>query len=615
MTSTGTLTLDNLTLTGGKAQGGAGGAGGVGGGAGGGAGGGGAGLGGAVLDNGGFFTAEGVTFMNNTAQGGQGGTGGTGPGGGGGLGVAASGSMGGGSGGMGGNGGGADGEAGGVGGFGGGGGGGAGSAVGNLGGAGGAGGFGGGGGAGGSAAFVVGAPGAGGFGGGAGQGSSHADGNGGGGAGLGGGIFSNGGILVLYNDTFTDNTAGGGGATTSMAAHSAQAGSGFGGAVFVLNGSLTATNDTFSLNTAAQGGTDVYVLSDLTDTGVIGGGTATVALNNDILGQSGGVAIPDFVANSTAVGLPPSQSGTNNLLSNNTAMGDFTGGVVAATDPMLGGLAANGGPTDTLAPQAGSSVIDAGSDAAATTAGLTTDQRGTGFARIVGTVDIGAVEVQPTLTSVSPTSVVAGSGATTITLIGTNLVSTSVAEFNGTALPTTFVSSTQETAVIPAADLAAAGTASITVAVPTSQSGVSNALTFTIIPITGPAPPPTSTTAPPPSVSLAFGPAGQVLELVNSEGVLTQFDATGAHVLGGGVRSAGVAFGPNGMVLEVVGLNNILTQFDAAGRTNWEERAFNRPALPSARAAKCWKSSTPRAPSSNSTPAARTCWEPAEFSR
>ncbi len=32
-----------------------------------------------------------------------------------------------------------------------------------------------------------------------------------------------------------------------------------------------------------------------------------------------------------------------------------------------------------------------------------------------------------------------------------------------------------------------------------------------------------------PSVSMAFGPAGEVVELVNSAGVLTQFDATGAH--------------------------------------------------------------------------------------
>jgi hypothetical protein len=77
--------------------------------------------------------------------------------------------------------------------------------------------------------------------------------------------------------------------------------------------------------------------------------------------------------------------------------------------------------------------------------------------------------------------------------------------------------------------------------------------------------PPPATASVPPSVSAAFGPAGEVLELVSSAGVLTQFDATGAHVLGGGVRSASVAFGPNGEVLEIVTLGGALTQFDSTG--------------------------------------------------
>ena len=67
VTSTGSLTLENVTVSGGLAQGGAGGA--QSGGHGGGGGGGGAGLGGAVYDDGGLFTADGVTFVNNSAQG------------------------------------------------------------------------------------------------------------------------------------------------------------------------------------------------------------------------------------------------------------------------------------------------------------------------------------------------------------------------------------------------------------------------------------------------------------------------------------------------------------------------------------------------------------------
>src|SRR5262249_8384535 len=54
---------------------------------------------------------------------------------------------------------------------------------------------------------------------------------------------------------------------------------------------------------------------------------------------------------------------------------------------------------------------------------------------------------------------------------------------------------------------------------------------------------------PPPSVSVAFGPGGEVMEVVNAAGVLMQLDAFGAHVLGGGARAASVAFGPFGEVL------------------------------------------------------------------
>jgi hypothetical protein len=70
---------------------------------------------------------------------------------------------------------------------------------------------------------------------------------------------------------------------------------------------------------------------------------------------------------------------------------------------------------------------------------------------------------------------------------------------------------------------------------------------------------------PAPSVSLAFGPAGAVLEVVSPTGVLTQFDAAGAHVLGGGVRAASVAFSGGSEVLLVTYLDGRLVQFDAAG--------------------------------------------------
>lgn len=46
---------------------------------------------------------------------------------------------------------------------------------------------------------------------------------------------------------------------------------------------------------------------------------------------------------------------------------------------------------------------------------------------------------------------------------------------------------------------------------------------------------------------------------------LIQIDSTGTHELGSGVQSADTAFGPSGQVLDVVGPDGTLTQIDAAG--------------------------------------------------
>ena len=82
------------------------------------------------------------------------------------------------------------------------------------------------------------------------------------------------------------------------------------------------------------------------------------------------------------------------------------------SDPILGPLANNGGPTQTFALLSGSPAINAGNNASAVDAGnnsLTTDQRGTGFPRIMnGTVDIGAFEVTHSILLVIPGSATSG---------------------------------------------------------------------------------------------------------------------------------------------------------------------------------------------------------------
>ncbi|HEX4945111.1 MAG TPA: IPT/TIG domain-containing protein, partial [Blastocatellia bacterium] len=91
----------------------------------------------------------------------------------------------------------------------------------------------------------------------------------------------------------------------------------------------------------------------------------------------------------------------------------------------------------------------------------------------------------PTLSSLNPNSAFKGDPAFTLTINGTNFVPTSVVRWNGADRATTFVSSTQLQAAIPASDLANDGMADVTVFNPTPVGGTSSALKFTINPLTG----------------------------------------------------------------------------------------------------------------------------------
>lgn len=86
----------------------------------------------------------------------------------------------------------------------------------------------------------------------------------------------------------------------------------------------------------------------------------------------------------------------------------------------------------------------------------------------------------PSTTSLSPASATAGSGAQVVSVFGSNFVAASSVRWNGVARTTSFVSSTQLQAQITAADVAAIGTANVTVFSPAPGGGVSNAQVFTI---------------------------------------------------------------------------------------------------------------------------------------
>ena len=176
---------------------------------------------------------------------------------------------------------------------------------------------------------------------------------------------------TIVNNT-TASTAGGGGVNFDTA-----------------TGAATIRNSTITGNTAPAGATGGGGI------GMTAGGL-TLTIQNTIVAQNTGPTNPDFgIAAGTA-------TGTNNFIgvapaAGFSGSGNQTGTAAAPLNPLLGALQNNGGPTATRFPMAGSPVIDTGDNASAV--GLTTDQRGAGFARqyqvTTNTVDIGAVEFQP----------------------------------------------------------------------------------------------------------------------------------------------------------------------------------------------------------------------------
>ena len=98
---------------------------------------------------------------------------------------------------------------------------------------------------------------------------------------------------------------------------------------------------------------------------------------------------------------------------------------------------------------------------------------------VVAASSTGSSNPTPEIGSLTPSSTSAGAAAFTLTVEGSGFVSSSVVKWNGTALPTTHVSATELTAVVPASSVASAGSASISVSTPSPGGGVSNSTTFT----------------------------------------------------------------------------------------------------------------------------------------
>jgi hypothetical protein len=256
-----------------------------------------------------------------------------------------------------------------------------------------------------------------------------------GGAGRGGAIMADGGSAIIDTSTFASNTAQGGnggnggknnGGSCGLATHGA-GGVAYGGAITNNTATLNVRHATISLNNAQAGNTGVDTpgvslpprnAAEGTGGGIrVAFGAATI--ENTIV--AGNTAANGAGANPGAFTPAPDVAGSvtsngHNLLGNTTGATGFTGtGDLTGANPMLAALADNGGPTQTMMPQAGSQAIDAG-----VAAGATTDQRGKPRtyddpavvnAATSDATDIGAVEAQPDCTLTCPGNVVASNDA------------------------------------------------------------------------------------------------------------------------------------------------------------------------------------------------------------
>lgn len=105
------------------------------------------------------------------------------------------------------------------------------------------------------------------------------------------------------------------------------------------------------------------------------------------------------------------------------------------------------------------------------------------------TVGGGASNPVPAISLLSPSTASAGGPQFTLTVTGTGFVSgDSVVHWNGTPLATTFGNSTSLTATVPAANIASATTANVTVVTAGPGGGPSNARPFTVSAAPNPVP-------------------------------------------------------------------------------------------------------------------------------
>jgi CSLREA domain-containing protein len=207
-----------------------------------------------------------------------------------------------------------------------------------------------------------------------------------------GGIFNLESTANITGSTISANSASAGGGILNVESTANITGSTIsgnsaevqGGGVINFQGTANITNSTITENIASTGsGVSSYGNSL----------TSTTVTSSIISGNTGGGADVELEEPDDSTITDSFISNGNNLLgivgTNVNAFSQPTD-MTGVTDPLLGPLQDNGGPTETHALLPGSPAINAGSNPL----GLTTDQRGTGFDREVEQTDIGALELQ-----------------------------------------------------------------------------------------------------------------------------------------------------------------------------------------------------------------------------
>ncbi len=300
-----------------------------------------------------------------------------------------------------------------------------------------------------------------------------------------GGAIWNFGTLGITSSMFLDNTAEDGGAifnsesdnlgitTSTFSGNMASGGTRGGGGIYNYDAPLTVTKSVFSGNSASAldgggigdfNGDDTIVNCTFSDNSAADGGglytaAASLTLNNGTFSGNSATSGGGIYSNAAA-----SLTLTNSIVADSTSGGDCGGtttdggyniaddtscsftatGSVNSTDPMLDGLASNGGPTDTFALKADSPAVDA--------IPFSHDCPGTDQRLYIrpapmnagGKCDTGAFELGGTAPAPTPTATATITPTATASATGTHSATptrTPTATATGTATPTSTATS------------------------------------------------------------------------------------------------------------------------------------------------------------------------------